>query len=106
MAKRKYKSGVTVNPSPWGGGESEVVVAGEPTVDKSQELIRIHPWERVYDRSVYIEVGYFKKNGHPVPVKGKKDCPDDWTQSIIVGRDDFVEAVLAVFPELQRATNN
>lgn len=63
--------------------------------------LNIHPWHRYLDtdyedHSVYVSVGWF----HP---EGFVNEDDGEYSNVIVNRDDFVEAVLAVFPELKRA---
>lgn len=69
--------------------------------------VRIHPWDRSRrfgpnDRSVYVSVGWFGKDGEIGRDDEGNDEYDEY-QSVIVNRDDFVEAILAVFPELKRA---
>lgn len=56
--------------------------------------IVIHPWNR-QNPEVYIAVGDLKKDGHP-----KKS---EQYECVIINREDFVEGILAVFPELKRA---
>lgn len=65
--------------------------------------LNIHPWHRglnsgYEDHSVYVSVGWFKGSEIAEDDKGLQEY-----QNVIVNRDDFVEAVLAVFPELKRA---
>lgn len=85
-------------------GEQQVTISsgGGKDVEAS---IRIHPWQAGWNRSrseVYVAVGYFNKKGNWLRVK-KSDHPYEWMQNAIFDREDFVEAILAVFPELQRA---
>lgn len=73
--------------------EIEVVISNERT-----RRIRIHPWDRQgweVPREVFIELGNLTKKG-----RGRAD---DEYQTAIFDRDDFVEGLLAVFPELTRA---
>lgn len=71
-------------------------------IDGGDELIRlaIHPWERKYQeqtsREVSITLGSLGEDGAGL------DDSDDWNIGIF-DRDDFVEAILAVLPELKRA---
>lgn len=63
--------------------------------------LKIHPWHRYLsseyeDHSVYVSTGWF----HP---EGFANEDDGQYQNVIVNREDFVEAILAVFPELKRA---
>lgn len=65
--------------------------------DHRENTLHIHPWSEGtshFDSEVYVAVGLLKKNGD---AKGGK------YENIIVDREDFVEAILAVFPELARA---
>lgn len=67
--------------------------------------IHIHPWsagpgiDGRNDSAVYVAVGRLKKSGAE-----KYDEDDDRYDYInaIFDRDDFVESILAVFPELKR----
>ena len=65
--------------------------------------LNIHPWHRYLnseyeDHSVYVSVGWFNENEIAEDDKGIQEY-----QNVIVNREDFVEAILAVFPELKRA---
>ncbi|QDK01476.1 hypothetical protein SEA_LEEROYJENKINS_80 [Microbacterium phage LeeroyJenkins] len=61
-------------------------------------IVNIHPWNRGSDHSVFVSVGTYEnaERGNPEGVEN-----NDW--NIIVNREDFVEGLLAVFPELKRA---
>lgn len=66
--------------------------------------LRIHPWHRYLnhpyeDHSVYVTTGWFGKDGEI----HEDDEGIQSYQNVIVNREDFVEAILAVFPELKRA---
>ena len=66
--------------------------------------LKIHPWHRYLDssyedHSVYVSVGWFAPEGY----RCVETDVDDEYQNVIVNREDFVEAILAVFPELKRA---
>lgn len=84
-------------------GEKQVLV-GNNEPDSTQ--ISIHPWVRDYrswwgggiDRSVGVRVGYFEGDGEDQ--YGDDGEPDSYLA--IVNREDFVEAILSVFPELKR----
>lgn len=84
-------------------GETEVSFTDEEAAeDGSEEVLRIHPWHRTYgngdkDSSVFVSLGWFNPDGTE---------PDDLENphwNIILNREDFVEGILAVFPELKRA---
>lgn len=82
-----------------GSGEIQVVLH-----QPGERSIVIHPWvryERGYssDSSVFVAVGRLKKSG--MEKYDKDDERYDYTNAIF-DREDFVESVLAVFPELQR----
>lgn len=70
---------------------------------KHNSAVHFHPWSEGVDgraeSEVYIAVGRLKKDGNGR--YRKKDKYDPF-HNAIVNRDDFVEAVLAVFPELVR----
>lgn len=77
------------------GHEIEVIISDG---DKPAKRIKIHPWDRKdwpIPREVYVGLGNLTKKG-----RGKAD---DEYQTAIFDRDDFVEGLLAVFPELTRA---
>ena len=67
--------------------------------------IVVHPWVRDYsnfqpgrvDREVFIAVGNLTPDGQQ-----DIDAEDGSYANIIVDRDEFVEGLLAVFPELTR----
>lgn len=86
-------------------GEKEFLILDEEADEKGfLNGVRVHPWDRHRrfggnDRSVYISVGWFGEDGEI----GRDDEDNDEYQNVIVNRDDFVEAILAVFPELKRA---
>lgn len=80
----------------WSNGETEVEIH-DPEPD-DHRIFRVHPWHRGTDSSVYVSVGtYSGEDGGGV--EGVED--NEW--NMIVNRDDFVEAILAVLPELKRA---
>lgn len=60
--------------------------------------IQIHPWDRggVYGAGVAVSLGRLNGNGDPKHSEG-----DDWMNGIFL-REDFVEGLLAVLPELVR----
>lgn len=79
------------------GAEKSVVVSA----DKNDRII-VHPWDRFgweSPREVFIAVGALTKTGDE---KYEADDPRHGYQNVIVDRDDFVEAMLEVFPELER----
>lgn len=87
------------------GGEKEfLILDDEPDENGFVNGVKVHPWDRPRsfcpnDRSVYVSTGWFGKDGEIYE-------DDEGTQSyqnVIVNREDFVEAILAVFPELKRA---
>lgn len=86
-------------------GESEVILDDEygEMEDSSRQRIRIHPWKQgVADRSaseVFVQVGLLERNG--APTYETQDY-----ENAIFDREEFVSAILAVFPELRRANNN
>lgn len=71
--------------------------------NKNGTRIVIHPWTRSNPR-VYIALGALKKNGKPKLVSKRNGGDEDGNryEVSIFDRADFVEAILAVFPELQR----
>ncbi len=77
-------------------GEVEKSFKIESKFDDATEHVLIHPWVRADwtdeqgGNSVYLEVS-------------EKDLDDGTFVNIIVNRKDFVEGLLAVFPELKRA---
>ena len=76
------------------------------TLGDKYERINIHPWDRGADNVlVYVAVGDLKKSGFPVYRKKNKDNGHDGEdyRSAVFPREDFIEALLAVFPELRRA---
>lgn len=80
--------------------ESEVVISRGGGKDAESSIV-IHPWDRG-NPSVYVALGYFNKKGAWQRVK-KGQEPGEWMENAIFNRSDFVEAILAVFPELKRA---
>lgn len=97
---KEEKLGIYINDAgPVGRGEIQAVL--HQPGDRS---IVIHPWIRrrfgnYPDSSVFVAIGALKKSGNE-----KYDEDDDRYDYInaIFDREDFVESVLAVFPELQR----
>lgn len=79
-------------------GEQEVVLSQKGDDGKARGIV-IHPWNRRthgWDSAdVFVELGDIKKNG------SRRKNGD--TAVEIFNREDFVEALLAVFPELKRA---
>lgn len=77
---------------------------GESGPDFAYRIV-VHPWERDYnnlqpgrvDREVFIAVGSLTPDGQQ-----DIDDGDGSYANIIVDRDEFVEGLLAVFPELTR----
>lgn len=68
--------------------------------DEDGREVYLHPWDRpgnFQPREVYIAVG---QTG--AALDDERDRTDEF-ESVIVNREDFIEAVLAVFPELRRA---
>ena len=65
-------------------------------VQEGDDLV-IHPWSATannrHDSSVYVEVN----------VRDENSPEHDLMTNGIYDREEFVEAILAVFPELQRA---
>lgn len=87
-----------------GESEFELLDTGNEDNRGFTNGLRIHPWHRYLstgyeDHSVYVSVGWFAPEGY----KYTETDVDDEYQNIIVNREDFVEAILAVFPELKRA---
>ena len=84
--------------------DEKQVVIGED-VGGNWNRLAIHPWVRSSPK-VYIALGALKKNGVPKSGISKGAGGDEEGQrydAIIVNREDFVEAIIAVFPELKRA---
>lgn len=104
--ERKYQPGITLDERgvDFGVGEPEleVVIASEVYADGSQQMIQIHPWTRE-NPSVFVRLGYVDAEGYDLQANKKNGKPHEWTQLEIFNREDFVEAILAVFPELKRA---
>lgn len=75
-------------------GEKEFVLG-----EKGRRVV-IHPWSPARglrnDSSVAVTVGDLDKRGKP-------EGDTDYYDIAIVPRDEFVEGLLAVFPELRRA---
>lgn len=71
----------------------EQTVIFTPSTSKHSRLA-IHPWSRDYP-AVYIALGLMDKNAGPTKV--------DSFENIVIDREDFVQGILAVFPELTRA---
>lgn len=67
----------------------------EPGEDEAIEYVRIHPWVRQYEHG--------EINRRVSVVSGIEDTGN--YGHVIVDRDKFVEGLLAVFPELKRATD-
>lgn len=66
----------------------------------TREQVTIHPWVRGKDRSVYIQVGYEEldlETGQWNPSESDEGAAYSW--NAIVDRDDFLDALLAVFPD-------
>lgn len=88
-------------------GETQMILR---SADEYQRIV-IHPWDRpswagTRDRSVAVTLGLLDKNGH-VKTITKKRKKNGWTEENaatidIFDRDQFIEGILAVFPELQR----
>jgi hypothetical protein len=86
------------------GNEQRVTISSGGGKD-AEASIEIHPWQAGQDRDrseVYVAVGYFNKKGYWRRAKKGRE-PEEWMQNAIFDREDFVQAILAVFPELQRA---
>lgn len=73
----------TVQDFPHLTGEKEVWIS--VVEDESEVQVNIHPWVRE-DPAVFIQM----------------IDSDDWV-NVILPREEFVDAILAVFPELKRA---
>lgn len=86
-------------------GESEFWITDERDRQAGEyDAVKIHPWSRYVgtedeDRSVYISVGEYDRRGETVD----SASGDVSERNIIVDREDFVFALLMVFPELKRA---
>lgn len=81
-----------------------LILDGQPDQKGFLNGIRVHPWHRYVgtkheDHSVYVSVGWFGVNRE---IARDEDGKDEY-QNVIVNREDFVGAILAVFPELKRA---
>ena len=95
---------VTVNPRmshlPGSDAEREFEIRQQSDED-FWTVIRVHPWDRVWpgdeapDRSVFVSIADVRGDGSPVD-------PERSEFNEIVDREEFVEGLLAVFPELQR----
>ncbi len=87
-----------------GGGEQEFVLtdasvsrytlASGETVESEQGIL-VHPWHRDGLGEVYLEISYFLPGT-------RKNVDVNALQNIIVNREQFVEGLLAVFPELSK----
>lgn len=83
---------------------SVVISDGAEGLKDPTSRIVIHPWSKgdpPYGRnssSVCVTLGYLRKDGSP-----KKDDVENPYEIGIFDREDFVEGLLAVFPELRRA---
>lgn len=69
----------------------------------SYRAVIVHPWHRYkgsVDESfeVFVSVGHYNEDGTEQYVEGQ--CEPVW--NIIVDREEFVEGLLASFPELTR----
>lgn len=90
------------------GTEVEATLVADYDPDEgTRQIIRIHPWDRELhsnplnrDRSVYLSIGWVDESGEYL-----SDDDRTWIhhQNSISNRDDFVAALLEVFPELKRA---
>ena len=97
------------NDDPLRPNESQFRIALD--LDKNEDgtvvrnVLTVHPWVRTYrdgyvDRSVFVSVGWEKydaEEGIWMPDDGEDGRPGTW--NIIVDRDDFLDALLAVFPD-------
>lgn len=86
-------------------GEKEFLILDDVEDEKGFfNGVKVHPWDRPRryypnDRSVYVSTGWFGEHGEIA----KDDEGIQEYHNVIVNREDFVEAILAVFPELKRA---
>lgn len=100
--------GVTVTKNVYGlTGESEFEIVADQDDGGNIQKIRIHPWERkrrydnsgTPDREVFLSIGWYDNNDEVI----EEEDGSEIMENIIVDRDDFIEGILAVFPELRRA---
>lgn len=86
-------------------GEKEFLILDDEADEKGFfNGVKVHPWDRSRrffpnDRSVYVSTGWFGTDGEIA----EDDEGIQSYENVIVNREDFVEAILAVFPELKRA---
>lgn len=81
---------------------SVVISDGTEGLEDPTSRIVIHPWAKgrwAYSRNrrVSVTLGYLRKDGSP-----KKDEADNPYEIGSFDREEFVEGLLAVFPELRR----
>lgn len=68
------------------------------------QAVKVHPWHRYKDTDfedskVFLSVGHYKANGEENYIEGEGEPV--W--NILVDREEFVEGLLRVFPELARS---
>lgn len=86
-------------------GESEFEIRqGNDSDDGGYLSLRVHPWARYHgpertDRKVFISVGHYNADGS----EWADPSGGEPVWSTIVDREDFVEGILATFPELNLA---
>lgn len=97
------------NDDPLRRNESQFRVISDQDVTEDGKFVRnvltVHPWARTHrdgnvDRSVFVSVGweeYDAEEGFWATNDGEDGSPGVW--NIIVDRDDFLDALLAVFPD-------
>ena len=100
---------IHVDDNKHGLGESSVFIADDHLGEEGDRNgVVIHPWDRTSDwdksrwREVFVSVGYFTDD------KGEKEFqrsgdPQQFSWAFIADREEFIEGLLAVFPELKRA---
>lgn len=73
--------------------------------EEGHRAVRVHPWIRYAgtndeDRSVFVSVGNYNPDGSEDRIADEEPV---W--NIIVDRDEFVNGLLEVFPELTRTND-
>jgi hypothetical protein len=84
-------------------GEREVTIVTDEDDNGNVQKLILHPWHRYRytkdeNRSVAVTLGWFNSDGYDVG-----EDKSEGYEITIVDRDDFVEALLAVLPEIKRA---
>lgn len=99
---------ITIIVEPHGLAGERQVVFGDDDTDFNSERLVIHPWVRDHSaighgvqRQVYLALGKLSEEGYGIADENGDDS--DGYYNLILNREDFIEGILAVFPELKRA---